>query len=108
MNNFWVGKFLGLFSMPVAVAVLFYGYTTVLGDHHFALDILIFLLAVGIGQWVSYRTLAAADMGTTVCRSAMIGLVVMAAAFALFSYWPPQAFLFADSRTLQYGISAER
>jgi len=106
VNNFWVGKCLGLFSMPVAVAVLFYGYTAVLGHHHLVLDILIFLLAVGIGQWVSYGILAAADMGTTVRRGAAIGLVVMAAAFALFSYWPPRAFLFEDSRTHQYGIPA--
>ena len=106
-NNFWVGKCLGLFSMPVAVAVLFYGYTAVLGHHHLALDILIFLLAVGVGQWVSYRILAAADMGTTVRRGAVIGLVVMAAAFALFSYWPLRASLFEDSRTHQYGISTE-
>jgi len=31
VSDFWVGKCLGLFSMPVAVAVLFYGYTAVLG-----------------------------------------------------------------------------
>jgi hypothetical protein len=107
VNNFWVGKCLGLFSMPVAVAVLFYGYTAVLGHHHLALDILLFLLAVGIGQLVSYRILAAADMGRTVRRGAVIGLAVMAAVFALLSYWPPRAFPFEDSRTHQYGIPAE-
>jgi hypothetical protein len=106
VNNFWVGKGIGLFFMPVVVAVLFYGYTAVLGHHHIAVDILIFFLAVGIGQWVSYRILAAADMGTAVRRGAMVGLVVMAAVFALFSYWPPRAFLFEDSRTHQYGIPA--
>ena len=106
VNNFWVGKCLGLFSMPVAVAALFYGYTAVLGHHYLALDILIFLLAVGIGQLVSYRILTAAAMGTAVRRGAVIGLAVMAAVSALFTYRPPRASLFEDSRTHQYGIPA--
>jgi hypothetical protein len=104
VNNFWVGKGIGLFSMPVVVAVLFYGYTAILSHHHIALDILVFLLAVAIGQLISYGILAGADMGATVRGGAVIGLAVMSAAFVLFSYYPPQIPLFEDSRTHQYGI----
>jgi hypothetical protein len=104
VNNFWVGKSLGLFSMPIVVAALFYGYTAVLGENYLVVDILIFLLSVVVGQLISYKVLTAAEMNAVVRRIAVVGLVIMMAAFSLFSYSPPRIFLFKDPETNQYGI----
>jgi len=103
-DNFWVGKCVGLFSMPLVIAVLFYGYKAVLGRGYLVADISIFVVAVVVGQMTSYRILTAARMRAAVHRWAVVGLVVMAAAFALFSFYPPRVFLFEDPRVHQYGI----
>jgi hypothetical protein len=103
-NNFWMAKSLGLLSMPVIIGVLFYGYTAVLGHSSFVVDIMIFLVAVSTGQWISYMILTAAPIHILIRQSTFLVLVAMTVAFAWFSYSPPHTFIFEDSQTHSYGI----
>ena len=59
--NFWVGKRLGLFSMPVAVVAFFYAYAALLGRSFLRAHISILFLAVAGGQWLSYRIITSAE-----------------------------------------------
>jgi hypothetical protein len=104
VNNFWLAKGLSILLMPLAIVVLFYGYKAVLGHHYFVLDILIFIIAVGAGQLVSYRLLMAADRGSAGAALGVVLIVVMVAAFSLLTYFPPHNFLFEGPRTGGYGI----
>jgi hypothetical protein len=83
VNNFWVAKALGLLAMPTVIVVLFYGYTALAGQNYLLADIMIFFLAVIIGQLVSYRILVTGEMRPAVQRYGLIGLAVMAVAFSL-------------------------
>ena len=56
-NNFFVAKFAGLFAMPVITTVLFYGYTSLTGSHLLWADVIIFILSVIGGQWISLTIL---------------------------------------------------
>ena len=103
-NNFWMGKSLGLFSMPVTIGVLFYGYTAVLGHNFFVFDILIFLVAVLTGQWISYQILTSTTAPVIVQRVSLFLLVALIVAFVWFSYSPPHMHAFKDSLTQSYGI----
>ena len=103
-HNVWVAKGLGLFTMPVVIVALFYGYKAILGRDYLWMDILIFALAVVAGQLVSYRILIAPRMGRYVQWGGMILLVILIAAFSSFTYRPPRLFLFEDPRTHEYGI----
>jgi hypothetical protein len=104
IRGFWVGKAWGLFIMPLIVGVGFYAYTAVLGDDLLVIDISLFLVAVAVGQWVSYRVMVREPIAQWARTCALIGLVAMAAAFSAFSYLPPRVPLFVDSRTQQVGI----
>jgi hypothetical protein len=104
VNNFWVAKALGLLAMPTVIVVLFYGYTALAGRNYLLADIMIFFLAVAVGQLVSYRFLVAGEIRPTIQRYGLIGLAVMTVAFSLSTYYPPRFFLFEDPRTNEYGI----
>jgi hypothetical protein len=103
-NNFWVGKSLGLLAMPIIIGVLYYGTKALIAPPGLVPNILFFVLAAVAGQAISYRILTAPKMGSAARWTAMVLLVAMVAAFALFSYFPPHVGLFQDPPTGGYGI----
>lgn len=107
VNNFWLAKTLGLFTIPVAIIALFYGYTALAGRNYLAADISVFFAAAAFGQAVSYGVLKAPAGGQAARRIALGALVALTAAFALLTYFPPKVFLFEDPRTQECGIHSE-
>ncbi len=65
-----------------------------------------YFLAVGLGQWVSYRVITSPPVGSRARQIANLGLLPLMTAFCLFTYWPPYLFLFADPRSGRFGIPA--
>ncbi len=106
IKNFWVAKSMALWIMPVTISVLFYAHAAVLGHSWLPLDLTIFFLAVGLGQWVSYRVITSPPVGSRARQIANLGLLPLMTAFCLFTYWPPYLFLFADPRSGRFGIPA--
>lgn len=108
VNNFWAAKFAGLMAMPVITVVLFYGYTSIMGTHLLWVDVIIFILSVIGGQWVSLFILTKTDeRQPRVQVVAIAGLAAMTLAFSLLSYFPLQNFIFAHPGTGEYGILSE-
>jgi hypothetical protein len=105
LNNFWLGKFLGLLCMPLVIVMLFYGYKAVLGRSFLPFDLVIFLLAAVTGQMISFRFLTSAPLSTAVRGSGVAGLGILLAVFSLFTYFPPHLFLFQDTHNLSYGLT---
>jgi len=106
--NFFIGTGLGLAIMPIGIVVLFYGYTAILGHHVLWIDILIFGVAVAIGQMTSYFVMQRSPLGTW-WEAGGIGLIVlMALLYGLFTFLPPKLPLFKDGPTGTYGIRQSR
>lgn len=104
VQHYWLGKALGLLCMPLVIAAIFYGYTAILGTHQLWIDILAFLLAVAIGQFVSARFLMTAA-GERRLQWLGAGLVAgMMLAFVVFTYAPPHLSIFEDPEAHAYGI----
>ena len=103
-HNYVIGKTTSLYLIPISITIFFYGYLWVLGHDSLFLDIAIFVVAVGIGQIVSYCTMVAGRFGFRVNLVALIMLIIITAAFCLFTYFPPHMFLFKDPITGGYGI----
>ena len=104
-NNFFVAKFTGLLTMPVIITILFYGYTNLTGTHSLWADVIIFILSVIGGQWVSFTILTKTEKIKPIIQMfAIAGLVIMALAFSLLSYYPFKNILFAHPETGEYGI----
>ncbi|UCE18430.1 MAG: hypothetical protein JSV84_16495 [Gemmatimonadota bacterium] len=103
-HNFWLAKTSGLLTMPFVIVVMFYGYTAITGRHYLSADIAIFFISIAIGQLVSYKLLTAPEKSPPAKLCAVIVMVMLIAAFSMFTYYPPHIFLFEDARTQNYGI----
>jgi len=107
-KNFWVAKFLGLFSMPIITMILFYGYTAITGHHNLIADVIVFIISVIGGQLLSlYILTKTEDMKPYAKQIAVAGLLVMTLAFSLLSYYPRENFLFAHPESGEYGILSD-
>ncbi len=107
VSNYWVAKAVSLFAMPAVITLGWYAYTPFTGSSVFPIDLALFYLAVFIGQLLSYIILTGQQMRTRSHRLAVAGILVMTAAFSLFTYFPPRFFLFEHLDLLdtgQYGI----
>jgi hypothetical protein len=103
-EDFWTAKIAGLLSMPLVILALFYAYQLVFKTHNLAYDIAIFILAVALGQWVSYSLLLRSRPPRNARRILIMALLAAVTAFSLFSYFPPKFPLFRDSHTGGYGV----
>ncbi|MGD9346878.1 MAG: DUF6512 family protein [Candidatus Aminicenantes bacterium] len=103
-KNFWTSKSFGILSMPLAIVILFYGYTSLIGHHILWVDIALFGFAVSIGQMISFRLMTGRLLSRKVKFIGAVLLLIMILAFSLFSYLPPHFSLFRDSVSGQYGF----
>lgn len=107
-KNFALAKFAGLLSMPIITMILFYGYTALTGTHMLWADIIVFVLSVIGGQWLSYLILTRSKRPLPKAQKlALAGLAAMGLAFSLLSYYPLENFIFAHPETGEYGILSE-
>ncbi|MCS6784941.1 MAG: DUF6512 family protein, partial [Candidatus Caldarchaeum sp.] len=53
--SFFLGKAVGIFTVPVIITVGFYSYQAIFGGHSLAYDIGLFIAAVIAGQIISYK-----------------------------------------------------
>ena len=96
-------KGMSLLLTALLIVTVFEGYTRVLDHHFLALDIGLFVVAVLAGQGLSVWLLSRpAPRGVLTVGWAL--LVTQLAAYSLFTYWPPDNWLFIDGRTGLAGI----
>lgn len=105
-NNFIVAKAAALITMPLVILALFYGYTAVF-EENVIVDILLFLEAVAVGQYVNYLILKSDHLPSWLTGISAFIIVALAAQYAVFTYNPPQNPLFIDTNTNTYGIPAD-
>jgi hypothetical protein len=98
-NNFLFAKTIGIYLIPIIIIVLFYSYTAILGESILVIDILTFIIAVIVGQLVSYRLLTDKTLTYNLDRVSLIALVLLGLAFVLFTFYPPQLPMFQDPIT---------
>jgi len=103
-NNFPFAKTLGIYLIPITILVLYYAYTAILRHGLLEVDIAIFVVAVIVGQLVSYKLLIASQLPKRLNRFAPIALAVLGILFLLCTFYPPHLSLFRDSVTGGYGI----
>ena len=103
-NNFIIAKTAGVYVMPISILVFFYAYTTITGIENFIIDILIFIIAVALGQFTSYKILKAKHLANCFQWLAMMFLIALGIIYGVFTFFPPQSPIFLDANTGTYGI----
>lgn len=107
IKHFWLSKTLGLYIIPIAITLFFYGYTALLGHHTLFLDIAIFFIAILLAQIASLRLLVSVkDLGY-LRRAGAFFLGVILVFFSISTYFPGHYEIFKDPRTGIYGIPPE-
>ncbi len=103
--NFFSAKTIGACLMIILIPAVFYSYTAVTGKSIFAIDISTFIIVVIIGQLASYKLLVGKALPKKLNLIAIGVLVLLALAFALFTFYPPQLPIFKDAVKGGYGIT---
>ncbi|MEM2959042.1 MAG: DUF6512 family protein [Candidatus Freyarchaeota archaeon] len=103
-NNFIVAKAICIYLIPISIVVLFYSYTFILGHGNLIMDILIFYVAIIIGQLVSYKFLTKPPLYPIFSKVALAAIIALFVVFVAFTFYPPHLDLFRDPITGTYGV----
>jgi len=113
-NNYWLGKGLGLLTMPLAIFAMYFGYLEYVniagGEPSLGLMIGIMLAGIAAGQFVSYKILTSEPLesradGRVEWRTAPVTAAVysvLLVAFSTFTYMPPKLAVFEHFYCYQY------
>lgn len=104
-NNYIEAKSIGIFSSICFIVISFFTYTGILGTNFLFLDILIFILSIILGEYVTYKFMKRqneSNKNTKILASAI--LIFLLLCFIVFTYITPEVNLFRDPITGTYGI----
>ena len=104
VSNFFAAKAIGTIVTIVIIPAFFYAYTA-FTEEILAVDIATFMIAVIVGQIVSYELFKKDKPSKRTETIAIIMIVLLAMIFVTFTFYPPHLFIFQDSNTGQYGIA---
>jgi hypothetical protein len=102
--GFCAAKSAGVLAMPLCIVILFYGYKALLGHHVLCLDILIFLVAVSVGQMSSWFLMLRGHRSAPFTLTGLVAVALLGACYAVFTFTPPRLPIFRDSATGAYGL----
>ncbi len=105
-NNFLLSKLVGLLTMIIFIPIFYYAYRAIFKRNIFFLNILEFILAIGLGQMVSYIVYNSTAVSSVICYISLILIDIILIAYLIFTYYPPKNFLFRDPINKKYGIDA--
>jgi len=103
VSNFFAAKAIGTIVMIVIIPAVFYAYTA-FTEEILAVDIATFMIAVVVGQIISYKLFKKGKSSTRTEIVAIIVIALLALVFLTFTFYPPHLSIFQDSNTGQYGI----
>ncbi len=103
ISNFFSAKTIGTIIMLVAIPTVFYTYTA-FTEEILLVDIATFIIAVIVGQIISYKLYKKGKPSKRTEIIAIIVLVLLVIIFITFTFYPPHISIFQDSNTGQYGI----
>jgi len=103
-NNFLFAKTLGTYLMVAIIPIIFYSYTSITVGSIFFIDITTFIIAVLVGQIVSYNLFKKNQLPRIAEKVALVMLAVLGIAFIVFTFYPPHLPIFQDPISKEYGI----
>jgi len=114
-NNYWLGKIVALAVTPVMITIMYHGYMAyvVSNGQKISVASILMIMALGVllGQLCSWRILLSEPFDWVRRRYVAAGYTGLIASFSLFTFFPPQIFLFENymcyQYTAEYGILSD-
>lgn len=108
-KNYLEAKTIGIFTAISFIVVTFFTYSGIIGTSIIVIDILIFIISIILGEYVSYKLMKRGDESTVTTEVlSIIILIFLLICFVIFTYLPPEVNLFRDVTTGIYGIGKVR
>jgi hypothetical protein len=104
INNFFIANLLSFLVIMISILLIFYGYKAILQKDVLILDILSFYIAIGLGQFVSYKIMNYTELPIWLNIVSIILLTLLFLSFILFTYHPPKMEIFRNPIDDSYGI----
>jgi hypothetical protein len=102
-TSFLTAKAVALYLIPIITGLVFYAYTAIVGDEILIVDILIFLVAIAVGQLASYKIITSVKLPEYLSVVSLVFMILLAFILMLFTFYPPHLPIFLDSRGF-YGL----
>ena len=103
-DNFWCAKLVGILVGVGLIPVLYYTYTGIFGVNADWFNIIIFFITAAISYMVETRIMESGRCSFIQPNLAKFILIIIAAVFIVFTFFPPKIPLFKDPITAIYGI----
>lgn len=94
-DNYWLAQAMGILVAITFIIVFFYTYTGIIGQNLAPVDIGTFVVAILLGEYITYRLLISRKTYTAEFVS-IIFLIILLFSFILYTFSPPQIPLFKD------------
>jgi hypothetical protein len=104
VNNFLTAKGMAVLLIPIITGLVFYAYTAIIRREILIVDIIIFALAVTLGQLVSYKVLTLRKLPNLTNYAGIAVIILLGLILILFTFFPLHLPIFLDKNTGTYGI----
>lgn len=104
VHNFLIAKTFSVVTAILAIIIIFYSYTYLLGKNYFILDLLTFAAAIALGQYASYLVLTAEPFPQYLNTASIWILLILTILFSVFTFYPPKLPIFKNKPDGTYGI----
>jgi hypothetical protein len=107
-NNFFIANLLSFLTIMISILVMFYGYKAILQKDVLALDILLFYIAIALGQYVWYKVVNSEKLPNILEYISIIFLILLFLSFIIFTYITPKMEIFKNPENGGYGIESSK
>ena len=101
-KNYFQARIMGILSAILFLVLTFYTYSGIIGDNYAIVNIILYVLSILLGQFISYLSLQN-NIYFNITVSIIIFLTLLIC-FIIFTFYPPRISMFQDPISCTYGI----
>lgn len=102
-NNYWAGQAIGILTAMTFITVFFYTYTGIIGKNFAILDIASFIVAILLGEYVTYKIITS-EKKYDMEKISIVLIIALFLSFLVYTYNPPKIQYFKDPINASYGV----
>lgn len=102
-NNYWAGQAIGILTAMTFITVFFYTYTGIIGENFAILDIASFIVAILLGEYVTYKIITS-EKKYDMEKISIVLIIALFLSFLVYTYNPPKIQYFKDPINGSYGV----
>ena len=102
-NNYWAGQAIGILTAMTFITVFFYTYTGIIGKNFAILDIASFIVAILLGEYVTYKIITS-EKKYDMEKISIVLIIALFLSFLVYTYNTPKIQYFKDPINGSYGV----